>query len=359
MVRAAVLAAPGAELTVDDVTMPDPGPGQVRIRVTAAGVCHSDLSLASGMLRQQTPAVLGHEAAGTVVAVGDGVTAVAVGQPVVLNWAPACRRCWFCEHGAPNLCEHAADAAGQPYGSLADGRPVYPGLGAGAFAEETVVPAGSAVPLPPDVPVEEAALLGCAVLTGVGAVRNHARVAAGESAVVLGLGGVGLCVVQGLRMAGAAPIIAVDTSPAKETLARRMGATDYLTAGAELSRSVRALTGGRGADQAFDCVGSSGTIRQAWSITRRGGRATVIGIGSREDAVTFNALELFHFARTLSGCVYGDADPDRDIPLLIEDVRAGRLDLAGLVTDQVPLDGIPAAFAAMREGRGGRTLVRP
>jgi Zn-dependent alcohol dehydrogenase len=359
VVRAAVLPAPGADLTVADIALPGPAPGQVRIRIAAAGVCHSDLSLATGALRQPTPAVLGHEAAGTVLAAGEGVTGLTPGQPVVINWAPPCRACWFCEHGQPYLCEHAQDTAASPYATLEDGTPVYPGLGTGAFAEETVVPASAAIPLPDGFPPEEAALLGCAVLTGVGAVRRHAQVPAGASAVVLGLGGVGLCAVQGLRLAGAAPIIAVDVAAGKEPLARRLGATEFLPADDQLARQVRRSTGGRGADFAFDCVGSAATIRQAWSLTRRGGHATVIGIGPKDATVTFNALELFHFARTLSGCVYGDTDPERDIPPLLDDVRAGRLDLAGLVSDQVGLDGIPAAFDAMRQGRVGRTVVRP
>jgi S-(hydroxymethyl)glutathione dehydrogenase/alcohol dehydrogenase len=355
--RAAVLRETGSPLRVEDVELGEPGAGQVRVRVAAAGVCHSDLSLARGVLRQPVPAVLGHEGAGVVAAVGDGVDHVEVGDHVLLVWAPPCRACWHCEHGEPYLCDHALDAAGKPYATLADGTPVHPGLGTAAFAEETIVAGSAVVPLPRDLPLEDAALLGCAVLTGVGAVLNAARVGAGQSVVVIGLGGIGLSVVQGARIARAGPIVAVDPSPAKDQLARRLGATDVLQPGPDLAKRVRALTGGRGADHAFECVGRSDTVRLAWSCTRRGGETTVLGIGGRDDAVSFTALELFHFARTVRGCVFGSTDPARDVPILLDHVAAGRLDLGGLVTDRIGLDDIEDAFARMGAGQGARSLV--
>lgn len=359
MVRAVVLPAVGTPVEVREVTLPEPGPGQVQVRLAAAGVCHSDLSLSDGTLRQAVPAVLGHEGAGTVTAVGGGVTRVAPGDRVLLNWAPPCRACWWCRHGEPHLCEHALDAAGAPYAALPDGTPLFPGLGTGAFAEETVVPERACIPLPDDAPLDVAALLGCAVLTGVGAVLNAARVQPGESVLVLGLGGVGLSALQGARIAGAAPILAVDVSPAKEGLARTLGATEFLVAGDDLAKRVRGLTDGRGVDHAIECVGRGSTIRAAWSATRRGGRTTVVGIGRKDDPVPLSALEVFHFARTLSGCVFGSSDPDRDVPILLEHWRAGRLDLEALATHRVGLDGVEAAFARMRAGEGGRTLVLP
>lgn len=359
MVRAAVLPQVGAEVEVRDIDLPAPAAGRVRVRVSAAGVCHSDLSLSDGTLRQSVPAVLGHEGAGVVVAVGPGVTRVATGDRVLLNWAPACRSCWWCRNGEPHLCEHALDAASSPYAALPDGTGLYPGLGTGAFAEETVVAEAACIPLPADLPLDVAALLGCAVLTGTGAVLTAAGVHPGESVVVVGLGGVGLSAVQGARIAGADPIIAVDVSEEKEPLARRLGATEFVVAGDDLPRRVRELTGGRGADHAVECVGRGTTIRAAWSSTRRGGRTTVVGIGRNDDPVPLNALEVFHFGRTLSGCVFGSCDPDRDVPVLIEHWRAGRLDLDSLVTDRVGLDGIGEAFVRMRAGSGGRTLVVP
>jgi S-(hydroxymethyl)glutathione dehydrogenase/alcohol dehydrogenase len=358
VVRAAVLSAPGTPLRVAELDLPEPGRGQVRVRVAATGVCHSDLSLANGTLRQPTPAVLGHETAGTVTAVGDGVTAAAPGDRVVLCWAPPDGTCWFCREGEPWLCEHSSDAAGTPYGTV-DGEPVYPGLSTGGFAEETVVSERAVIPVPDGVPLEHAALVGCAVMTGVGAVLKTAKVRAGQSVLVVGLGGVGLSVVQGARLAGAGRIIAVDRAPQKLERALGMGATDGLEAGDALVKQVRGLTDGRGADHAFDCVGLAETIRGAWSATRRGGVTTIVGIGGKEQQVTFSALELFHFARTLQGCVYGSTDPFSDIPTVLEHAAAGRLDLAALVDGTVGLDGIPSVFAAMERGSGARTLVVP
>lgn len=358
MTRAAVLTAVGAPLEVAEIELPGPGPGQVRIRLAAAGVCHSDLSLSDGTLRQPAPAVLGHEGAGTVTAVGAGVDTLAPGDQVVLNWAPACGNCHFCGLAEPWLCADAGKAAGIPYAKLAaDGSDLYPGLGTAVFAEETVVPARAALPLPSGVPLTDAALLGCAVLTGWGAVHHSARVRAGESVAVFGVGGVGLSTLQAARIAGAGPIVAVDVSPAKEELARAAGATAFLVASDDTAKRIRELTGGHGADVAIECVGRADTIRTAWSSTRRGGRTTVVGIGGRDQQVTFSALELFHFGRTLSGCVYGNSDPAADLPRIAEHVRSGALDLSAMVTEHIALDGIPAAFQAMREGRGGRALV--
>ncbi len=358
MVRAAVLHAPGESLRLTALELPEPGPGQVRVRIAATGVCHSDLSLARGTLRQAMPVVLGHESAGTVVAVGEGVTRCAPGDRVVLCWAPPDGTCWFCLEGEPWLCEHSSDAASAPY-ARADGADVYPGLSTGGFAEETVVSERAVLPVPDAVPLEHAALVGCAVMTGVGAVLNTAQVREGQSVLVVGLGGVGLSVVQGARLAGAGQVIVVDRSPDKLELARTMGATDVLEAGGELAKQVRGLTGRRGADHAFNCVGLADTIRASWSATRRGGVTTIVGIGGKEQQVTFTALELFHFARTVQGCVYGSTDPLTDIPRILDFAAQGRLDLGALITGTVGLDGIDGAFAEMSAGRGVRTVVVP
>jgi S-(hydroxymethyl)glutathione dehydrogenase/alcohol dehydrogenase len=356
-VHAAVLRDIGAPLTVEEIVLAEPGPGQVRVRMVATGVCHSDLSLARGTLTQPVPAVLGHEGSGRVVSVGDGVTELHEGDPVLLNWAPPCRRCWWCEHGEPYLCAHSGDAAAVPYAQLTDGTPLYGALGVAAFATETVVAEAACIRVPDDVDLVEAALLGCAVLTGVGAVVHAAAVQPGDSVAVIGLGGVGLCAVQGARLAGAAPIVAVDSVAARGELAMRLGATDVLEPGDDLGKRIRALTGGRGVDHAIECVGRAQTIRTAWSITRRGGRATVVGLGAKTDTLTFNALEVAHFARTLRGCMYGNADPAADIPLLLDHVRAGRLDLATLVSSRVGLGDLEPALEDMVAGRGARTLV--
>lgn len=358
MVRAAVLSAPGESLRVADIDLPEPGPGQVRVRIAATGVCHSDLSLARGTLRQAMPVVLGHESAGTVVAVGEGVTRTAPGDRVVLCWAPPDGTCWYCRQGEPWLCETSSNAASSPYASV-DGEDLFPGLSTGGFAEETVVSERAVLAVPDEVPLEHAALVGCAVMTGVGAVLNTAQVREGQSVLVVGLGGVGLSVVQGARLAGAGQIIVVDRAPEKLELARSMGATDALEAGGELARQVRGLTEKRGADHAFDCVGLAETIRSSWSATRRGGVTTIVGIGGKEQQVSFTALELFHFARTIQGCVYGSTDPLVDIPRILGHAAEGRLDLAALISGTVGLDGIDGAFADMAAGKGARTLVVP
>lgn len=352
-----VLRAVDAPAAVEELALNPVGPSQVRVRLVAAGVCHSDLSLANGTLRQPFPAVLGHEGAGVVVEVGASVTGLAAGDHVVLNWSPPCRSCWFCDAGEPYLCAHADDARGVPFARTAGGEDVYAGLGTGAFATETVVGANACIPVPADIPLDEAALLGCAVLTGVGAILNSARVRAGESVVVIGLGGVGLAALQGARIAGASTVVAVDPSPSKEHLALSLGATHFLTPGTSLAKEIRALTSGRGADHAIECVGRAATIRAAWSVTRRGGRATVLGLGSSTDEVTFSALEVAYFARTLTGCMYGSTDPAVDVPVLLEHYRSGALNLSALVTDHVSLAEVNDAFARMRNGVGARTLV--
>ncbi|MFG2942807.1 Zn-dependent alcohol dehydrogenase [Streptomyces sp. NPDC048282] len=356
-VRAAVLPAVGAPLSVTGIELPDPGPGQVRVRLAAAGVCHSDLSLSDGTMRVPVPAVLGHEGAGTVVAVGEGVTRLSPGDPVVLNWAPACGRCHACALGEVWLCADALAGAAGVHARTADGTELHPGLNVAAFAEETVVAESCVLPLPDGIPLTDAALLGCAVLTGYGAVHHSARVREGETVAVFGVGGVGLATVQAARIAGASRIVAVDVSPEKEELARAAGATDYVVASDTTPRAIRALTGRQGVDVSVECVGRAVSIRAAWESTRRGGRTTVVGIGGKSELVTFNALELFHWGRTLSGCVYGNTDPARDLPVLAEHVRAGRLDLGALVTERIALDGIPAAFENMLAGKGGRALV--
>lgn len=358
MVRAAVLPAVGAPLEIAEIDLPEPGPGQVRIRLAAAGVCHSDLSLSDGTMRVPVPAVLGHEGAGTVISVGDGVTHVVPGDEVVLNWAPSCGSCHTCSLGEVWLCANALRGAGDVYARRSsDGSDLHPGLNVAAFAEETVVAAGCVLPLPDGVPLTDAALLGCAVLTGYGAVHHSAKVQQGETVAVFGAGGVGLAALQAARIAGASKIVAVDVSPAKESLARDAGATDYVVASDTTAREIRALTGKQGVDVAVECVGRAITIRTAWDSTRRGGRTTVVGIGGKDQQVTFNALEIFHWGRTLSGCVYGNSDPARDLPVLAEHVRAGRLDLGALVTERIGLEGIPGAFENMVAGKGGRAVV--
>lgn len=356
--RALVARSAADPPAVEEVELPEPAAGEVRVEVEAAGVCHSDLSMIDGTLEPSFPLVLGHEAAGVVVEAGADVDHVAVGDRVVLNWSPACRTCWFCERGEPWLCARGG-VPSVPRGSLADGTPLHVTLGLGALAEQVVVPASAVVPVPAGLPAESAALLGCAVLTGFGAVRRTAGVEPGEAVAVVGLGGVGLSAVAAARAAGADPVVAVDVSDAKRELAVAAGATEFVVPDDTVTKQVRAMTGGRGVDHAFECVGRSETIRTAWRLTRRGGACTVVGIGRRDDQVSFGAAELFHSARTLRSSVYGSSDPDVDLPELARTVLDGGFDPDVLVTHRAPLAEAAEAFTRMRRGEGARTLVTP
>jgi S-(hydroxymethyl)glutathione dehydrogenase/alcohol dehydrogenase len=356
-VEAVVVRDAAAVPAVAGLRLPEVGPGQVRVRIRAAGVCHSDLSMVNGTLQPPYPLVLGHEAAGEVVEVGAGVTRAAVGAHVALNWQPPCRECWFCRHGEPWLCAASSGTAALENGSTLDGVPAYVALGLGAFAEQVVVPQSAVIAVPEELGWESAALLGCAVLTGTGAVRNTARVAAGSAVVVIGLGGVGLSVVAAARAAGAATVLAVDMSEAKKALAEAAGATDFVVSSENLSKDVRVRTEGRGADHAFECVGRASTIRAAWRATRRGGQVTVVGMGRADDNVQLSALDIFSSARTLRSSVYGSADPDVEIPALARDVLSGALRLDHLITDRITLADVPAAFDRMSRGEGARSVV--
>ncbi|HVQ96104.1 MAG TPA: Zn-dependent alcohol dehydrogenase [Mycobacteriales bacterium] len=356
VVQALVARGVDQGLAVEDVHLPPPGAGEVRVRIQAAGVCHSDLSMVNGTLAPPFPLVLGHEAAGVVAEVGPGVDRVRVADHVVLNWSPACRKCWFCRRGEPWLCETSGTPAAVR-GATADGTPMNVTLGLGALAEEVVVPAAAVIPVPADLPFETAALLGCAVLTGMGAVRNTAGVTAGDSVLVIGLGGVGLAAVTAARAVGAAPVLAADVSPAKRELALAAGATEFLTSDETLPKAVRARTGGRGVDHAFECVGRSVTIQAAWRSSRRGGQVTVIGMGRKDDLVCIGALDLFHWARTLRSSVYGSSDPDREVPELAAAVLSGALDLDPLITHRTTLAGTADAFERMGRGEGARSIV--
>lgn len=351
----ALVTRGGGELSVERIELPEPGPGQLRVRIRAAGVCHSDLSMVNGTIAAPYPLVLGHEAAGVVTQVGDGAKA-SIGDHVVLNWAPPCRTCWFCQHEQPWLCETAGLPA-VPRGTTADGEQLNVTLGLGALAEEVVVGDNAVIAVPHELPFEVAALLGCAVLTGIGAVRRTARVSPGDAVAVLGLGGVGLSTVIGARAAGAGQVIAIDVSDAKRELAMAAGATDFLLSDDTLTRALRGLTGGRGADHVFECVGRSSTIRAAWRGARRGGQVIVVGMGGKEDLVSLSALEIFHSARTLRSSVYGSSDPDIQVPELARAVLDGTLDLSPLISDVVTLDEAAEAFARMGRGEGARSVV--
>lgn len=355
--RAAVSRQVGAPLSVEEIELADPGPRDVVVRMAASGVCHSDLSVKSGAIPFMFPTVLGHEGAGVVEEVGADVKRVAPGDHVVLTWMPPCRRCYYCLAGQPMLCENGlAEVLGGPYASLG-GTPLVRGLGTATFAERSMLPEGGVVPIDPAVPLELAALVGCALSTGLGAVWRTAEVSPGDSVAVIGCGGVGLSVIQGARLAGAGTIVAVDPVPAKLEMAKAFGATVLVDAGGDVLEGIRQATAGRGADTVFEVVGRSATIEQAFAATRRGGTTVLVGAGSPGDRVSFDAMELFLGGKTIRGCVYGSTDPDRDFPVMVELIRSGAIDAPGLVTKRIGLDEINEAFEAMEAGTVARSVI--
>ncbi|HUY63692.1 MAG TPA: Zn-dependent alcohol dehydrogenase [Acidimicrobiales bacterium] len=357
LARAAVLREPGGAMVVEEIELARPGPHDVRVRMVASGVCHSDLSVQNGSIPFMFPTVLGHEGAGVVEEVGPAVTRVVPGDHVVLTWMPPCRRCFWCLAGQPMLCANGlAESLGGEYATVG-GTPLVRGLGTATFAEQTLVPEGEVVPIDRSVPLVTAALVGCALSTGVGAVWHTAQVPPAASVAVVGCGGVGLSVVQGARLAGAGPIVAVDPVPAKRDMALAFGATHAVDAAGDVVEGVRQATAGRGADFVFEVVGRAATIRSAFASARRGGTVVLVGAGSPSEQVCFNAMELFVDAKTLKGCVYGSTDADRDFPVLVELVRNGALDAAGLVTRRIGLDDVHEAFEAMEAGTVARSVI--
>ncbi|MEV8595155.1 alcohol dehydrogenase catalytic domain-containing protein [Streptomyces sp. NPDC052012] len=334
---------------VDGLEVRDPGPGEVRVAVAAAGVCHSDLSVVDGTIPFPVPVVLGHEGAGVVEAVGEGVGHVAPGDHVALSTLANCGMCADCGRGRPTMCRRAIGRPGRPFGHR--GAPVHQFAATSAFAERTVVKAVQAVRVPDDVPLTSAALIGCAVLTGVGAVLNRARVERGDSVVVIGAGGVGLNVLQGARLAGAARIVAVDADPAKEEAARRFGATHFLTS----TEGVRDVLP-TGADHAFECVGRVELVRQAVDLLDRGGQAVLLGVPPAGAEASFVVGSLY-LDKSVLGCRYGSSRPQRDIPLYTELYRQGLLLLDELVTRTYPVEDFDKARADAEAGRVARAVL--
>jgi Zn-dependent alcohol dehydrogenase len=333
--------------------------------MVASGVCHSDLSMQNGTLPVPTPAVLGHEASAVVEEVGAGVTDLAPGDHVVVSWIPQCGACFFCLRGQPELCQ-ASDVVllagglldGTPRLRL-DGAPLFQMCGTGTFCEVTVIPAVSAVKIADDVPLDVAALLGCAVLTGVGAVLNTADVRPGDAVAVVGCGGVGLNVVQGARIAGADVIVAIDVNPAKLEMAEALGATATVDASrVEPVNAVRDLTGQRGADVAFEALGQAGTIDQVLEMTRRGGQAVLVGIPRMDVVLSVPAmLGIVLAQRTVKGCWYGSADIRRDVPRLVDLYRTGQLHLDELISRRIDLADVNDALDAMTSGGLARSVI--
>jgi S-(hydroxymethyl)glutathione dehydrogenase/alcohol dehydrogenase len=358
-VKAAVLYEFNEPLVIEELELDPPKPGEVQVRMAASGVCHSDLHVVQGIHPTSLPVVLGHEGAGVVENVGAGVTNVKAGDHVMLTWLPYCGRCRYCAAGRPNRCENVAwyDATmedGTCRFRLGERRIHH--YNTSSFAERSVVPAQTAIPVDPSLPLAELALMGCAVMTGVGAALNTARVRPGDTVAVVGCGGVGLNVVQGARIGGASTIIAVDVVPAKLELARELGATHTVDpSGGDAVEAVRELSGG-GVDYAFEAIGRPQTIELALGLAGRGGHAILVGMAPPDARIPLDALTLTLEERGVRGCWYGSCVPLRDFPLLIDLYRSGALRLDPLIT-RCSLEDVNEAFARMERGETARSVI--
>ena len=362
--RAAVLFDVGQKLDICEVDVQAPRAGEVLVRMAAGGVCHSDLHVMTGHLVASLPAILGHEGSGVVADVGPGVTSVKAGDHVIPLWRMSCGACEFCSDGRPALCAQGAQV--RMTGRLLDGttrfslggKEIKHFAGVSSFSEYSVVPESAVLRIPDDFPLDRAALLGCAVITGVGAVFNAARVKPGSSVVVFGTGGVGLNAVQGAAIAGAEKIIAVDLLDAKLEFARKFGATHTVNASSgKTVEEVRALTGGRGVDYAFEVIGLPTTMRQAYDCLGKRGMAVVVGVSPMTAEVSVPVMSLVYEERVLTGSIYGSSRPRIDIPKLIDLYRAGKLKLDELLTRSYPFAQINEAYAALERGEVARSVV--
>lgn len=361
--KAALLEAAGKPLVLCDVDIQDPKPGQVRVKVAHCGVCHSDWSVANGSFPSPTPVVLGHEAAGVVDALGAGVEGLEVGDSVVLTPCPPCGHCYFCLRSEASLCVEAQGIITNTFpdgttGLSREGQRVYRGLNVGAFAEYVVTPAVGAVKVAKDVPLDVACVIGCAVQTGVGAVLNTAGVEAGATVLVMGLGGIGLSVVQGARIAGASRVIVSDPVAERLEAARPFGATDLLDpARDDVAARARELTG-VGVDYAFETAGQASLVETGLAAARNGGSVICVGAPPLDQSITLAPAALFTVSeKKLLGCVLGSSNSLREIPRLIGLWQAGRLDLEGLISQRRPLAEINEAMDDLAASRGIRTVL--
>ena len=350
-------------VVVEEIEVESPRRGEVMIRLAACGVCHSDYSVTTGTIPFPPPVVLGHEGAGIVIEVGEGVTEIAVGDAVVSSFVSMCGKCRYCQTGRPQLCDQAAKAAYTlPDGTVRtkdrQGKPLNIFSGCGVMAEVATLHVDNVVKIAKDIPLDRAALVSCGVMTGVGAVVNTARVAPGSVTVVFGAGGVGLNAIQGCAIAGAAMIVAVDMADAKLEMARQFGATHTLNAKSEenVVKAIRKLTGG-GADYAFECVGYGEIAAQAYGCLRKGGTAVVVGVASQKDTTTLRTASLTFEEKTLTGSYFGSARPREDFPRLLALYRAKRLKLDELITRSYTIDEAPQAFADLAAGRNARGVI--
>jgi S-(hydroxymethyl)glutathione dehydrogenase / alcohol dehydrogenase len=364
--KAAILYETKQPLRVEEVELDPPGNGEVLVKVAAAGVCHSDYHFMNGDLPITLPCVLGHEGAGVVEEVGPGVSAVKPGDHVVMLFRASCGRCEFCQRGRPALCALAGtlrNTGRMPDGTSRlhhEGGEMHHFLGVSCFAERTVVPEQGVVKIRSDASLEVAALMGCSVMTGIGAVMNTARVEPGASVLVIGAGGVGLNVVMGAALVGANPIIVADLLDFKLDLAKSFGATHTVNAkDQDTLEAVRALTGGEGVDYSFEVIGNSRTTTTAYQAVRRGGTAVAVGIPPFGTEMTINAGELVYQEKTLKGSYYGTSHPQSDMPRLIDLYMAGRLPLDRLISRSYPLEKVNEAYAALLTGEVARSILVP
>ncbi len=364
-VRAAVLVDSNEALQVRDVALDNPGPKEVSVKMAAAGVCHSDWHVMQGDLPVPLPAILGHEGAGIVEQIGKDVIGIKPGDHVVLSWIPSCGHCFYCLKGRPDMCDEAFNI--QLSGSLPgnamrlhwDQGPLYHYLGTSCFAEQTVVPDTGVIPIDPSIPLNKAALVGCAVTTGFGAVVHTAQVGVGDSVSVIGCGGVGLNVIQAAHLAGADPIIAIDANGNKKDLAKKFGATHFVDASQtdDLITPVLDLTQGRGSDFAFEVIGRTETIEAAYGMVRKAGMAVIVGVAPPHLDVSLNAFSFPSQSKILTGSWYGQSVPAVDIPCILGLYQRGKLNLDDLVSQSYALEDINEAFRELTQGTVARGVI--
>ncbi|WP_430791677.1 S-(hydroxymethyl)mycothiol dehydrogenase [Actinoplanes sp. G11-F43] len=355
-VRGVIARAKGAPVELVDIVIPDPGPGEVVVKIAACGVCHTDLTYREGGINDEYPFLLGHEAAGTVETVGAGVTGVAPGDYVILNWRAVCGQCRACKRGRPQYCFATHNAKQRM--TLTDGTELSPALGIGAFADKTLVHAGQCTKVDPSVDPAVAGLLGCGVMAGIGAAVNTGAVGRGDSVAVIGCGGVGDAAIAGARLAGATTIIAVDRDPRKLEWATDLGATHTVDASAvDAVAAIQELTGGFGADVVIDAVGRPETWKQAFYARDLAGTVVLVGVPTPEMTVELPLLDVFGRGGALKSSWYGDCLPERDFPMLIDLFRQGRLPLDRFVSERIGLEDVEKAFHTMHAGEVLRSVV--
>ena len=340
----------------DNVELIDPGPGQVKVKITHTGICHSDLSAMNGTIPQAAPAILGHEGAGIIDEVGDGVTTVSKGDHVIVVWSPPCGHCNFCTgRKQPNLC--LTFMFNPIMGKFSqDGTPIDAMAGAGTFAEYTVLPAEGVVKIDDDIPLDVASLIGCGVMTGAGAAINTAGITPGSSVVVYGAGGVGISAIQGAKIAGAAEIVAVDMNESKLDEAKAFGATHAVTPD-DFEAAKAEITGGEGFDYALECIGNPATMRASYDATRRGGTTVIVGVGKADEVLSLSAFELFFNEKTLVGSYYGGTDVRTDFHKLLRLYKAGKLDLERMISRRLKIDEINDGLAELKTGNVVRQVI--